>query len=120
MVTTTSATTTSKTGCSIDQWQILNPNFDVTEQDDQSILMSCKPGYKLNIIDGRERTKGICNQGDYKFKYSNLVCSKCPEYEQQGVNGVGMLNTIKWSNGIAIIFRIEISKNDPDFLIGKI
>ena len=120
MDTTTSGTTTPKTGCDIHQWQILNPNFDVTVQDDQIILIACKPGYKLNIIDGRERTKGICKKGDYRFKYSNLKCTKCPEYEQQGINGVGLLNNIKWSNGIAIIFRIEISKSDPDFLIGKI
>ena len=119
MDTTTSATTTSKAGCSSVLWQNFNQNFVVSEQDDQSILISCKPGYKLNISDGRERTKGICDRGEYIFKYSNLKCTKCPEFVQQGVNGVGILNTIKWSDGIAVIFRIEIAKFNPNFLIGK-
>ena len=118
--TTTSATTTFNAGCSVGRWRSLNPNFDATEQDDQSILVKCKSGYKLNILDGRERTKGICGGDEYVFKYENLRCTKCPEFVQQGVNGVGLLNTIKWSNGISVIFRIEIEKNDPNFLIGMI
>ena len=72
MDTTTSATTISKAGCSVDRWRNLNPNFDATEQDDQSILVKCKSGYKLNILDGRERTKGICVGGEFVFKYANL------------------------------------------------
>ena len=118
MDTTTSATTTFKAGCSTDRWRSLNPNFEATEQDDQSILVNCKSGYKLNILDGRERTKGICEGSEYVFKYNNVRCTKCPEFVQQGANGVGLLNTIKWSNGISVIFRIEIQKNDPNFLIG--
>ena len=43
------------------------------------------------------------------------------EFEQQALKGLffGLLGTIKKSNGISIIFQIEISKRDPDFPIGK-
>ena len=38
----------------------------------------------------------------------------------KGVDGVGILKTIKWSSGISIILRIELENTNPDFLIGLI